>query len=163
MYAKESKAWIAREAIHPRIIKTFDSFKSFWAAKITLVNQAAIPASQYGYGMAATTNNDFIVSCGETIANFGTVYPITQESIKLQGTMITSMQSQLNAMSQYCMVLQQQPVDHLRPTTERPVKMCCYIPPTKMYWYTLVQTVIALAHRYRQTTNNVDRELTKLP
>jgi hypothetical protein len=25
------------------------------------------------------------------------------------------------------------------------------------------QTVIALAHRYHQTTNNVDRELTKLP
>jgi hypothetical protein len=25
------------------------------------------------------------------------------------------------------------------------------------------RTVVALAHRYRQTTNNVDRELTKLP
>ncbi len=25
------------------------------------------------------------------------------------------------------------------------------------------QTVVALAHRHRQTTNNVDRELTKLP
>ena len=54
-------------------------------------------------------------------------------------------------------------VDHLRPTTERPVKMYCYISPPKMYWYTLGQTVVALAHRYRQTTNNVDRELTELP
>ncbi len=41
--------------------------------------------------------------------------------------------------------------------------MHCYISPPKMYWYTLGQTVVALAHRYRQTTNNGDRELTKLP
>ncbi len=54
-------------------------------------------------------------------------------------------------------------VDHLRPTTDKAVKMYCYISPPKMYWYTLGQTVVALAHRYRQTTNNVDRELTKLP
>jgi hypothetical protein len=54
-------------------------------------------------------------------------------------------------------------VDHLRPTTDRAVKMYSYIPPPKMYWYTLGQTVVALTHRYRQTTNNVDRRLTKLP
>ncbi len=54
-------------------------------------------------------------------------------------------------------------VDHLRPTTDKPVKMYYYIFPPKMYWYTLGQTVIALAHRYHQTTNKVDRELTKLP
>jgi hypothetical protein len=47
-------------------------------------------------------------------------------------------------------------VDHLRPTTDRPVKMYCYIFPPKMYWYTLGQTLIALAHRYHQTTNKVD-------
>ncbi len=38
MYAEEYKAWIAHKAIHPRIVKAFDSFKTFWAAKITLVN-----------------------------------------------------------------------------------------------------------------------------
>ncbi len=54
-------------------------------------------------------------------------------------------------------------VHHLRPTTERLVKMYCYISPPKMYWYTLVQTDVALAHRYSQTTNNVDQELTELP
>ncbi len=54
-------------------------------------------------------------------------------------------------------------VDHLRPITDKPVKMYWYISPPKMYWYTLGQTIVALAHRYRQTTNNVDRELTKLP
>jgi hypothetical protein len=43
MYAKEYKVWIAGKAIRPRIVETFDSFKTFWAAKITLVNQTAIP------------------------------------------------------------------------------------------------------------------------
>jgi hypothetical protein len=60
-------------------------------------------------------------------------------------------------------ILAHNPVYHLRPTTDKPVKMYCYIFPPKMYWYTLGQTVIALAHRYRQTTNSVDRDLTKLP
>jgi hypothetical protein len=108
MYAKEYKAWIACKAIYPRIVKTFDSFKTFWVAKITLVNQTAIPASQYGYGMAATNNDDSVVSHGETILNFGAAYTATQESVKWQGTTITSMQNQLNPMSQYCMALQQQ-------------------------------------------------------
>ncbi len=54
-------------------------------------------------------------------------------------------------------------VDHLRPTTDKPVKMYCYISPPKRYWCTLGQTVIALAHRYCQNTNNVDWELTELP
>jgi hypothetical protein len=103
MYAEEYKAWIACKAIHPRIVKTFDSFKTFWVAKITLVNQTAVPASQYGYGMAATNNDDSVVSYGEPILNFGTTYAATQESVKSQGTMIASMQNQLNAMSQYCM------------------------------------------------------------
>jgi hypothetical protein len=108
MYAKEYKAWIAHKAICPRIIKTCNSFKTYWAAKITLVNQTAVPTSQYGYGMAATNNDNFVVSYGETILNFGAVYTATQESVKLQGTTIPAMQSQLNAMSQYCMALQQQ-------------------------------------------------------
>jgi hypothetical protein len=90
-----------------RIVNTFNSFKTFWVAKITLVNQTAAPTSQYGYGMAATTNNDSIVSYGDSIGNFSATYTVTQESVKSQGTMIALMQSQLNAMTQYCMVLQQ--------------------------------------------------------
>jgi hypothetical protein len=108
MYAKEYKASIACKAIHPKITITFDFFKTFWAAKITLVNQTAVPTSQYGYGMAATNNDDSVVSYGETISNFGAAYVATQESVKLQGTTIVAMQSQLNAMSQYCKALQQQ-------------------------------------------------------
>jgi hypothetical protein len=91
---------IPREAICPRIVKTFNSYNTFWAAKITLVNQTAVPTSQYGYGMATTNNNDSVVSYGKSIANFGAAYAATQESVKLQGTTIMAMQSQLNAMSQ---------------------------------------------------------------
>jgi hypothetical protein len=65
MYANEYKAWITREAIHPRIIKTFNSFKTFWAAKITLVNQTTIPASQYGYRMAATNEATLLSHTGK--------------------------------------------------------------------------------------------------
>jgi hypothetical protein len=64
--------------------------------------------------MAATNDDDSVVSYGQSITNFGTAYAATQESFKLQGTTIASMQSQLNAMTQYCMALQQQstPTNH---------------------------------------------------
>jgi hypothetical protein len=121
MYAKEYKVWIACKAICPRIVKTFDSFKTFWAGKITLVNQTTVPASQYGYGMATTNNNDSVISYEETISNFGAMYAATQESVKLQGTTIAAMQSQLNAMSQkYCMALQH----HATPTNHAAQQQC---------------------------------------
>jgi cysteine synthase len=105
---------MACKAIRPRIVKTFDSFKTFWAAKVTLVNQTAVPASQYGYRMAATNDDDSVVSYSKSIPNFGAVYATTKESVKLQGTTITAMQSQFNPLSQYCMALQQQatPTNH---------------------------------------------------
>ncbi len=71
---KEYKAWIACKAIRPRIIKTVNTFKMFWATKIILVNQTTIPTSMHGYGMAAVNNDDSIVLYGELIANFGAVY-----------------------------------------------------------------------------------------
>jgi hypothetical protein len=74
MYGKEYKAWIAHEAIRPCIVEMVDMFKMFWAAKITLVTQTAIPASMHGYGMAATNNNDSVVLHGEWTVNFGTAY-----------------------------------------------------------------------------------------
>jgi hypothetical protein len=109
MYGKEYKAWITCEAIHPHIVKTFDTFKTFWAAKIMLVNQTAIPASLLGYGMAAVNDDNSIISYSKLIANFGAAYAATQESVKAQGTTIALMQGQLQAMQQYCMALQQQP------------------------------------------------------
>ncbi len=110
MYSEEYKAWIACKAIHPRIGKTVDTFKTFWAAKITLMNQTAIPASMHGYGMATVNNNNSIASYGESIANFGAVYAATHELVKSQGTTIASMQGQMQAMQQYCIALEQQPL-----------------------------------------------------
>jgi hypothetical protein len=94
MYGKEYKAWIARKTIRPHIIKTVDTFQTFWATKITLVNQTTIPASMHGYEMAAVNDNNSVVSYGESIANFGAAYAATQESMKPQGTAIPSMQGQ---------------------------------------------------------------------
>jgi hypothetical protein len=82
MYGEEYKAWIACKAIRPRIVKSVDTFKMFWATKITLVNQTAIPASMHGYGMATVNDDDSVVLYGESIANFGAAYTATQESVK---------------------------------------------------------------------------------
>jgi hypothetical protein len=110
MYTKEYKQWIAREAIRPRIDKDMNSFKEFWSSKIALVNQPAIPASLHGYGMAAVNDNDgSVTSYGGSIVNFGAAYATTQESVKTRGSRIALLQSQVNAMQQYCMALQSQP------------------------------------------------------
>jgi hypothetical protein len=62
MYDKEYKAWIACKSKCPRISKTFDTFMMFWAAKNTLVNQTAVPASMHAYSMAAVNDNDSVMS-----------------------------------------------------------------------------------------------------
>ena len=95
LYAEEYKSWIARATATPRIIETLDTFKTFWADKITLVNQTAIPASSHGYGMATVNDDDTVASYGESIANFGAAYAATQESVKTQGSTIVSLQTQL--------------------------------------------------------------------
>jgi hypothetical protein len=110
MYTKEYKRWIPCKAIRPCIDEDMNSFKEFWSSKIALVNQTAIPASLQGYGMAAVNdNNGSVISYGESIANFGAAYAATQESVKMQGSKIASLRSQVNAMQQYCMALQSQP------------------------------------------------------
>jgi hypothetical protein len=113
MYAEEYKAWIAREAIRPQLVETFYTFKTFWADKITLVNQTAIPVGLHCYGMNAISviNNDdaSVISYGESLANFYAAYAAMQESVKMQGTTITALQAQVAAMQQYCMALQGQP------------------------------------------------------
>jgi hypothetical protein len=98
MYGKEYKAWITCKAIRPCIVKTVNTFKMFWAAKITLVNQTAIPASMHGYGVAAVNNNNSVVSYGESIVNFGAAYAAMQELVKSQGMTTASLQGQMQAM-----------------------------------------------------------------
>jgi hypothetical protein len=105
MYGEEYKGWIACKAIRPRIVEMVDRFKTFWAIKITLVNQTPIPASMHGYRMAAVKDANSVLLYGESIPNFGVAYTATQELAKSQGRTITVMQGQMQAMQQYCMVL----------------------------------------------------------
>ena len=95
LYTEEYKSWIAQATANPCIIKMLDAFKTFWADKITCVNQTAIPTSSHGHGMATINNNDIVALYGESIANFGAVCAVTQESVKIQGTTIALMQTQL--------------------------------------------------------------------
>ena len=74
MYSEEYKNWIARKNETPPIVETIDSFKEYWAAAISLVNQTAIPAANHGYGMNVLNDDTSIASYGELLANFGTAY-----------------------------------------------------------------------------------------
>ena len=60
MYSEDYKNWIARENESPPIVETIDSFKEYWAATISLVNQTAIPAATHGYSMNAMVDDTSI-------------------------------------------------------------------------------------------------------
>jgi hypothetical protein len=82
LYSEEYKQWIARGISNvtatPLITETFDLFKAFWSNKFTLVNQTVVPASMHGYGMMATTDDEY----KESLSNFGAAYAATQESVR---------------------------------------------------------------------------------
>ncbi len=61
LYAKEYKAWIVCKAVTPRNVKTFDTFKLFWATKIMLINQTTISTSMHGYGMTALNDDNSVI------------------------------------------------------------------------------------------------------
>ena len=61
----------ANAASVPPIVKTFDSFKTFWSKKITLINKASIPANLHGYGMMATSDNLSAETYNKSLTNFG--------------------------------------------------------------------------------------------
>ena len=109
MYSKEYKNWIARENESPPIVKTIDSFKEYWVAAISLVNQTVIPAANHGYGMNVMDDDISIASYGKSLANFGAAYAATQESMKSQVTTMAAMQGQLTNIQQFCMAVNQQP------------------------------------------------------
>ena len=71
LYVEEYKQWISQATATPLIAEMLDTFKTFWADKITFVNQTAIPASAHGYRMAAVNDDDTVALYGESIANFG--------------------------------------------------------------------------------------------
>ena len=108
MYSEEYKNWIARKNETPPIVETIHSFKEYWAAAITLINQTAIPAANHGYGMTVMDDDTSIASYGKSLANFGTTYAITQESMKSQATTMAAMRGQFANIQQFCMAVNQQ-------------------------------------------------------
>ena len=108
-HSEEYKNWIAREHETPPIVEMIDSFKEYWAAAISLVNQTSTPAANHGYGMAAMDDDTSIAAYGESLANFGAAYAATQESMKSQATTMAAMQGQLANIQQFCMAVNQQP------------------------------------------------------
>ena len=77
MYSEEYKDWIARKQATPPIVETIESFKEYWSAAITRVNQTAIPAASHGYGMTVMDNDTLIALYGEALANFCAAYAAT--------------------------------------------------------------------------------------
>jgi hypothetical protein len=108
MYAKEYKNWILRKNVVPAIVKTIDSFKEYWASMVALVNQTAVPALQHGYNMTAMDGNALVTLYRDLLANFGTVFAATQETMKSQSNSLVAMQNQL-ANIQLCMTVRQKP------------------------------------------------------
>jgi hypothetical protein len=94
-YTKEYKNWISRKNAVPQIVETIDSFKEYWANAIALVNDTAIPALQYGYGITVMDNDSLGASCGDLLANFGAAFAATQETMKSQANSLLAMQNQL--------------------------------------------------------------------
>jgi hypothetical protein len=104
-----------------------DSFKGFWSNTITLVNQTSVPALQHGYGMAAMDDNGGSIALyGKSLANFGTAYAATQETVKSQADSISTIQAQLAGLQQFCMVVgqQQPPPNNIYYTPQQ--QQCCH-------------------------------------
>jgi hypothetical protein len=55
--------------------------------------------------MAIMDNDTLIASYSELLANFGTMYAATQESMKAQATTMAAMQGQLTNIQQFCMAV----------------------------------------------------------
>ena len=49
LYAEEYKSWIAQATATPRIVESLDTFKTFWADMITLVNQTVLARLRDGH------------------------------------------------------------------------------------------------------------------
>jgi hypothetical protein len=82
MYTDEYQYWIFCKNEVPPIVKTIDSFKEYWADVIALINQTAVLASQYGYDMTAVDDDPSVGLYGDSLANFGASYAVTQETMK---------------------------------------------------------------------------------
>ena len=80
LFAEEYKTWIL-QGIDANNPSDFAAFKSFWENAVQIAAFTSIPASQHGYGMAAT-DDDAPASLTDAVSNFGTAYAATQESLR---------------------------------------------------------------------------------
>ncbi len=79
LFAKEYKMWILQGNDANNVID-FAAFKSFWENAVQIAAFTSAPASQHGYGMAAT-NDNASASLTDAVSNFSTAYAATQESL----------------------------------------------------------------------------------
>jgi hypothetical protein len=89
LFAKEYKAWILHGNDAGKT-NNFAAFKSFWENGVQIAAFTSVPASQHGYGMAAT--NEDAESLMDAVSNFGTAYAATQESLRSTTSNIPAMQ-----------------------------------------------------------------------
>jgi hypothetical protein len=85
---------------------TFATFHTFREKAVNIAAFTATPASNHGYGMAATEDDSSMTSLTDVVTNFGTAYAATQESLQANNATITAMQVQLHML---CKVIGNQP------------------------------------------------------
>ncbi len=78
LFPEEHKTWIlcGNDA---RKMNDFVSFKTFWENAVQTAAFAAVPASQYRYGIAATNNDASAHFLTDAMSNFGTAYTANRE------------------------------------------------------------------------------------
>ena len=98
LFAEEYKTWILR-GNDANNASDFAVFKSFWENAVQIAAFTSVPASQHGYGMAAT-NDDASASLTDVVSNFGMAYDATQESLRTNTANIMAIQGQLQVLCQ---------------------------------------------------------------
>jgi hypothetical protein len=94
LFPKEYKTWILRGDDASKM-NDFVLFKPFWENAVKIAAFTAAPASQHGYGMAATNDNALGHSLTDAVSNFGVAYATTQESFQSNAANIAAIQGQL--------------------------------------------------------------------
>ncbi len=94
LFAEDYKAWITRGDDATNLMN-FAAFRAFWETAVNIAAFTATPASQHGYGMAASEDNASTSLLTNAINNFGVAYAATQESLRSSNTTISAMHGQL--------------------------------------------------------------------
>jgi hypothetical protein len=71
LFPKEYKTWILW-GNNASKMNDFSSFKTFWENAVQVAAFTAIPASQHGYGMAATNDDALVQLLKDAVSNFDT-------------------------------------------------------------------------------------------